>query len=72
MIVANTSTEGSQVVHIDAFILEFEALPSLPLEQVVLIETVVLEFDILVSSPVFRFRSPVCWCLRFLSRMRSS
>ena len=50
MIVAYTSMGGSQVVHIDAFILEFLALPSFLFVQVVAIAAIMLVFDIFAPS----------------------
>ena len=41
---------GSQVVHIDAFILEFLALPSFLFVQVVVIAAIMLVFDFFASS----------------------
>ena len=50
MIVAYTSVGGSQEVHIDAFILEFLALPSFLFVQVVAIAAIMLVFDIFAPS----------------------
>ena len=50
VIVAYTSVGGSQVVHIDAFILEFLALPSFLFVQVVAIVAIMSVFDIFVPS----------------------
>ena len=50
MIVAYTSMGGSQVVHFDAFILEFLALPSFLFVQVVAIAAIMLVFDFFASS----------------------
>ena len=49
VIVAYTSMGGSQVVHIDAFFLEFLALPSFLFVQVVAIAAIMLVFDNLCS-----------------------
>ena len=50
VIVAYTSMGGSQVVHSDAFILEFLALPSFLFVQVVAIAAIMLVFDFFASS----------------------